>query len=220
MCAFYQPAPLGGFAGNTILTRGQHFSLGNSLWRIQQVEDCKSIYNCKHSSEFHWVQLKWRFHIRQTYQHTWKPPQINTCCKRDRWICTIERSQSIWLLTIQLLDGQLVIQFQLEVLNVSHSPLVVGPHDGRIRGRMGQAQCVAKLVHCNCEQVCAAAVTWGGVKLLLDHINNHVFTVQRHWISRKTKNSVFLIHYCRSLCHYSFCIRHIHHVSSHHHFNQ
>lgn len=64
-----------------------------------------------------------------------------------------------WLLTIQLLDGQPVVQGQPEADNVSHGTLVVRPHDGRIRGGMRQAQRVAKLVHCNCEQVRAAAFT-------------------------------------------------------------
>lgn len=62
-------------------------------------------------------------------------------------------------LTVKLLDGPLVIQSQLEVVHVIHSTLVVWPHDGRISGGMGQAQCVAKLVHCYCEQVCGVRVT-------------------------------------------------------------
>lgn len=63
------------------------------------------------------------------------------------------------LLTIKLLDGLLVVQGQLEPGNISHRTLVVRPHDGRISGGMGQAQRMAKFMHCNCEQVCGAAVT-------------------------------------------------------------
>lgn len=66
---------------------------------------------------------------------------------------------STWSLTVKLLDSQPVVQVQLEVVNVFHRTLVVWPHDGRISGGMGQAQRVAKFMHCNCEQVCAAAVT-------------------------------------------------------------
>lgn len=60
-------------------------------------------------------------------------------------------------LTVDLLDSQPVIQGQLVVGNVLHSTLVVWPHNGWVGGGMGQAQRVAKLMHCNCEQVCAAA---------------------------------------------------------------
>lgn len=73
--------------------------------------------------------------------------------------CDPESRQFNQSLTIKFLDGQFVIQVQLEVGYVLHRTLVVRPHDGRIRGGMGQAQCMAKLMHCNCEQVCAAADT-------------------------------------------------------------
>lgn len=46
---------------------------------------------------------------------------------------------SRWSLTVKLLDGQLVIQVQLEAANVSHWALVVRLHDGRVRGGVGQA---------------------------------------------------------------------------------
>lgn len=64
---------------------------------------------------------------------------------------------SRWSLTVKLLDGQLVIQVQLESKNVFDGALVVRPHDGRVRGGVGQAQRVAKLVHGHREQVGAAA---------------------------------------------------------------
>lgn len=44
-----------------------------------------------------------------------------------------------WLLTIKLLDGQPVIRGQFVAENVSHGALVVRPHDGRVRGGVGQA---------------------------------------------------------------------------------
>lgn len=60
---------------------------------------------------------------------------------------------SRWSLTVKLLDGQLVIQVQLEGVNVSHRALVVRPHDGWVRRGVGQAQGVTKLVHGHREQV-------------------------------------------------------------------
>lgn len=61
-------------------------------------------------------------------------------------------------LTVKLLDGQLVIQVQLEAGNVSHRALVVRLHDGGVRGGVGQAERMTKLVHSYREQVGAAAV--------------------------------------------------------------
>lgn len=61
-------------------------------------------------------------------------------------------------LTVKLLDGQSVIQVQLKVDYALNGPLVVRPHDGRIGGGMGQAQGMAKLVHCYSEQICGAVV--------------------------------------------------------------
>lgn len=62
-------------------------------------------------------------------------------------------------LTVKLLNGQTVVHGKPEAINVSHRTLVIWPHNGRIRGGMGQTQRMAELMHRNREQVCAAAVT-------------------------------------------------------------
>lgn len=67
-------------------------------------------------------------------------------------------------LTVKLLDGEPVIHGQFKVDNVFHGTLIVRPHDGWIRGGMRKAQCMTKLMHCNCEQVCTSAITCGSVK--------------------------------------------------------
>lgn len=88
----------------------------------------------------------------------------HTVCDYGGSECTEQRA-SRRSLTVKLLDGQLVIQVQLEAVNVPHWALVVRLHDGRVRGGVGQAQRMTKLVHGHREQVGAAAVaTYGRVK--------------------------------------------------------
>uniref|UniRef100_A0A0E9XDW8 Uncharacterized protein n=1 Tax=Anguilla anguilla TaxID=7936 RepID=A0A0E9XDW8_ANGAN len=52
---------------------------------------------------------------------------------------------------IQCLDGQSVIHGKFICCNVPNWTLVIGPHDGRIRRRMGETQGMAKLMYSHCE---------------------------------------------------------------------
>ncbi|MEQ2172055.1 hypothetical protein GOODEAATRI_017038 [Goodea atripinnis] len=53
-------------------------------------------------------------------------------------------------LTVHLLDGQPVVQFQFELGSISNGSLVIWPHDGRIRGGMREAKSMAELMHRYC----------------------------------------------------------------------